>query len=268
MTAGDPGADGVPPSSPAAASLRTGLRVVNTVIDRERSGRPGFNVARLAEETGLERSKASRLTQELTEKGFLERREDSSLRVAGAFFELAASLNPGLLRGARAVLRRLSIRYGAGARLSVRDGVVARLLRSEAAPGTAEQWLTGTSLITPCWCTGTGRALLLDHTEAEIAALLDGYELIGVGGPNAARSAADVARANDRDRPKGLIMAHEEFEHGITEYAAPIRDGRGRVVAAVALLGRHTDLAPHESAVGADLTAAAAALGAMSDRTP
>ncbi|MET9660159.1 helix-turn-helix domain-containing protein [Streptomyces sp. NPDC006510] len=246
-----------------ASSLRAALRLVDTVIDRERSGRTGFNVSRLADEMGLERSKASRMTQELCEKGFLERREDSTLRAAHEFFALAASLNPGLLHSSRAVLRRLAIRHGASARLSVRDGVLVRLLRAESAPGMAE-WLTRATLVTPCWCTGAGRALLWDHTGEEIAMLLVGYELIGVGGPNAAHSAAEVARANARDAPGGLVTAHGEFEHGITEYAAPVRDARGRVFAAVAVLGRQNDLAPHEELIRTDLTAAAAELGNLS----
>lgn len=252
------------PGNSTASSLRTGLRLVDAVIDRERSGRTGFNVSRLADEMGLERSKASRMTQELCDKGFLERREDSTLRAAHEFFALAASLNPGLLQSSRAILRRLAIRHGASARLSVRDGVLVRLLRAEPSAGMADQWLTRATLVTPCWCTGAGRALLWDHTEEEIAMLLAGYELIGVGGPNAAHSAAEVARANARDAPGGLVTAHGEFEHGITEYAAPVRDARGRVFAAVAVLGRHNDLAPHEELVRTDLTAAADELGNLS----
>ncbi|MCX5165378.1 transcriptional regulator [Streptomyces sp. NBC_00264] len=247
-----------------ASSLRAGLRLVDAVINRERSGRTGFNVSRLADEMGLERSKASRMTQELCDKGFLERREDSTLRAAHEFFALAASLNPGLLHSSRAILRRLAIRHGASARLSVRDGVLVRLLRAESSPGMADQWMTRTTLVTPCWCTGAGRALLWDHTKEEIAMLLVGYELIGVGGPNASRSAAEVARANARDAPGGLVTAHGEFEHGITEYAAPVRDAQGRVFAAIAVLGRQNDLAPREELVRTDLTAAAAELGNLS----
>ncbi|MFK4272396.1 IclR family transcriptional regulator [Streptomyces milbemycinicus] len=251
-----------PPKAQAASSLRTGLQIINAVLERETSGRTGFNVARLAQEIGIDPSKASRMTQELCDRGFLERREDSTLRVAAGFYELGRALNHGLPGASRPVLRRLAIAHGVGARLSVRDGVLVRLLRSEAA---AEPWPARAGLVTPCWCTGAGRALLLDHSGDEIAALLEGYELIGVGGPGAAHSAEELTAANDRDRPGGMVAAHEEFEHGITEYAVPVRDGEGRIFAALAVLGRLTDLRPGEEAIRADLTAAALSLGRLID---
>lgn len=249
-----------PTAKGTASSLRMALRIVNTVLDREASGRAGFNVSRLADEVGIERSKGSRTTQDLCDKAFLERREDSTLRAGSAFFAAAASLHPGLVRRSRPLLRRLAVEHGAGARLSVLDGVQVRLVRAESAAGMAHEWLGPASLTTPCWCTGAGRALLLDHTSEEIAGLLDDYELIGVGGPNAARSVEELLAANDRDRPSGVITAQGEFEHGVVEYAAPVRDAGGRIRAAVSVVGRQHDLLPHERTVSADLVTAAAAL--------
>ncbi|MFJ1806778.1 MULTISPECIES: IclR family transcriptional regulator C-terminal domain-containing protein [unclassified Streptomyces] len=244
----------------AASSLRMALRMVNTVLDREASGRTGFNVSRLADEVGVERSKASRTTQDLCDKGFLERRDDATLRAGKAFFATAASLHPGLLRRSRPLLRRIAVAHGAGARLSVRDGVQVRLLRAESAAGHAQEWQGRASLVTPCWCTGAGRALLLDHTTEEITALLDGYELIGVGGPDAAHSAGELAAANDRDRLRGFVAAHGEFEHGVTEYAVPVRDNDAHIRAAVSVVGRRQDLLPQERTIRTSLTAAAEAL--------
>ncbi|KRD20162.1 IclR family transcriptional regulator C-terminal domain-containing protein [Streptomyces sp. Root264] len=243
-----------------ASSLRMALRVVNAVLDREGSGRTGFNVSRLASEVGIERSKASRTTQDLCDKGFLQRLDDSTLRAGDAFFTAAASLHPGLLRRSRPLLRRMAVAHGAGARLSVRDGVQVRLLRAESAAGWSQEWQGRASLVTPCWCTGAGRALLLDHTAEDLTALLDDYELIGVGGPNAARTAAELVAANDHDRLRGVVAAHGEFEHGVTEYAVPVRDPDGRIRAAVSVVGREQDLVPHQRAIRTDLAAAAAAL--------
>ncbi|MET8572060.1 IclR family transcriptional regulator C-terminal domain-containing protein [Streptomyces sp. NPDC004783] len=254
-----------PPGRGTASSLRMALHMVNTVLDREVSGRNAFNVSRLADEVGVERSKASRTTQDLCDKGFLERRDDSTLRAGTAFFTTAASLHPGLLGRSRALLRRLAVKHGAGARLSVRDGVQVRLLRAESAAGLGQEWQGWASLVTPCWCTGAGRALLLDHTAEEITALLDDYELIGVGGPHAARSAREVAAANDRDRLRGFVAAHGEFEHGVTEYAIPVRDTAGHIRFAVSVVGRQEDLATREETIRTDLTAAATALAKYVD---
>jgi DNA-binding IclR family transcriptional regulator len=254
-----------PTAKATASSLRRALRIVNTVLDREASGRAGFSVSRLADEVGIERSKASRTTQDLCDKGFLERREDATLRVGSAFFAAAASLHPGLVRRSRPLLRRLAVEHGAGARLSVLDGVQVRLVRAESAAGMGHEWLGPASLATPCWCTGAGRALLLDHTTEEIAGLLEDYELIGVGGPNAARSVKELVAANDRDRPGGIITAQGEFEHGVVEYAAPVRDADGRIRAAVSVVGRQHDVLPHETTVRAALMTAAASLAESID---
>ncbi|MFM9594891.1 IclR family transcriptional regulator C-terminal domain-containing protein [Streptomyces scabiei] len=253
------------PGPGAASSLRMALRMVNTVLDREASGRTGFNVSRLADEVGVERSKASRTTQDLCDKGFLERRDDSTLRVGSAFFAAAASLHPGLLRSSRPLLRRIAVEHGVGARLSVRDGVQVRLLRAESAADLVQEWPGRAGLVTPCWCTGAGRALLLDHGAEDISALLDDYELIGVGGPNAAHSAAELTAANDRDRLRGIIAAHGEFEHGVTEYAVPVRDTDGHIRAAVSVVGRQQDLLSRERTLHAALTTAAAALAESID---
>ncbi|MEW2047483.1 IclR family transcriptional regulator C-terminal domain-containing protein [Streptomyces sp. NPDC005476] len=254
-----------PTAKGTASSLRMALRIVNTVLERETSGRTGFNVSRLADEVGVERSKASRTTQDLCDKGFLERREDSTLRAGGAFFATAASLHPGLVRGSRPLLRRLAVTHGAGARLSVLDGVQVRLVRAESASGIAHERLGPASLVTPCWCTGAGRALLLDHTPGEIAALLDDYELIGVGGPEAARSVEELVAANDRDRLRGIVTARGEFEHGVIEYAVPVRDADGRIRAALSVVGRQHDLLPHERTIEVDLATAAATLAGALD---
>ncbi|MEH0639376.1 IclR family transcriptional regulator C-terminal domain-containing protein [Streptomyces bottropensis] len=97
-------------------------------------------------------------------------------------------------------------------------------------------------------------------TAEEVSALLDDYELIGVGGPNAARSAAELSAANDRGRLRGIVAAHGEFEHGVTEYAVPVRDAGGHIRAAVSVVGRQQDLLSRERTLRTALTMAAAAL--------
>ncbi|MDP9884596.1 DNA-binding IclR family transcriptional regulator [Sinomonas atrocyanea] len=200
------------------------------------------------------------MSQELCDRGFLERSDDSTLRVSRGFFALPASLAHGVLAQSRPILRRLAVAFGASARLSVLDGVLVRALRTESA---AEQRPAAASLVTPCWCTGAGRALLLDHSLEDVLSVLDGYELIGVGGPNAAHSADELVAANERDRPQGMTAAHDEFEHGITEYAAPIRDSHSRIWGAIAVLGRQQDVVPQEEAIRQSLKSAARTLGEL-----
>ena len=86
-------------------------------------------------------------------------------------------------------------------------------------------------MITPIWCTGSGRALLWEHTPAQLDELLAGVQFVGVGGPAAARTVAEVASLLERDRAAGLVIAADEYAEGVTEHALPIH-GSGGIVAA------------------------------------
>lgn len=223
------------------SSLSQGLTLLGAVVDRERSGRPGHNASRLAETTGMERSRVSRLTQELRTLDYLDRDEGSVFRAGPAFFRAAGALNEPWLRGARRELRRLASRFGMTARITVAEGPRALLLRCESGPRAQDASLRP-GMTTPVWCTGGGRALLLDHDRPALEALLDGVQFVGVGGPAAARSVAEVADLLARDQAEGLVCAVDEYVAGITEFALPVRV-RGAIAASVSVEGAPVPLA-------------------------
>lgn len=218
------------------SSLSQGLTLLDVAADRERTGRGGFNGSRLAEHTGLERSRVSRLAQELTELGFLEKDEVQAFRLGPASFALAACRHEPWLRSARAELRALASAFGVSARVSVRERERVVLLRYETGVGLAEASVFP-GMVTPAWCTGAGRALLWDLDDAALAAVCAEVEFIGVGGPRAARSASEVAALLRRDRPAGVVVAVEEFEQAVTEWAVPLRGVRGDIFAAISVAG-------------------------------
>src|SRR5262249_33519024 len=80
-------------------------------------------------------------------------------------------------------------------------------------------------------CTSAGRALLFDHTDAEVRALLAGADLAG-GGPNAPHAVEEVLARLRAARRRGFAVVSEEFEAGHVAAAAPGRGFRGRGVAA------------------------------------
>lgn len=217
------------------SSLSQGLTLLSAVLDRERSGRQGHNASRLAETTAMERSRVSRLTQELRTLDYLDRAEGSVFRAGPAFFRAAGALNEPWLRAARRELRRLASRFGTTARVTVSDGPRAVLLRFESGTGAPDASIRP-GMTTPVWCTGGGRALLLDHDRPALETLLDGVQFVGVGGPAAARSVPEVERLLDRDRADGLVCAADEYVAGITEFALPVRLG-GAIAASVSVEG-------------------------------
>src|SRR5262249_61393886 len=80
--------------------------------------------------------------------------------------------------------------------------------------------------------TAGGRELWFDQPDAEVRGLLAGADLAG-GGPNAPHAVEEVLARLHAARRRGFAVVSEEFETGHVAAAAPVRDFRGRVVAAV-----------------------------------
>ncbi len=219
----------------APSSLSQGLALVGSAVARERSGRPGHTASRLADDTGIERSRVSRLTQELRALHFLQRDEDAVFSAGDAYFRTAAALDAPWLRAARGELRTLAATLRLTALVSAADGAAALVLRAEAGPGAADA-ATRYGMVTPIWCTGAGRALLWDHSRDRLAALLQDVQFVGVGGPAAARTVDEVHALLERDRAAGVIAAADEYAEGVTDLALPILGPSG-IVASIAVSG-------------------------------
>lgn len=221
----------------APSSLSQGLTLLESAAERERSGRAGHNASRLAETTGIERSRVSRLTAELRALHFLDRDEAGVLSAGDAYFRTARALDQPWLRAARQELRILASTLRMTALLAAADGPRALLLRSAAGAGSTD--VAVPYGIAPIWCTAAGRALLWDDSRSELEERLREVQFVGIGGPAAARTAGQVHDLMERDRADGLIVASDEYAEGVAEIALPIR-GRDGIVASIALSGaRH-----------------------------
>lgn len=220
-----------------SSSLVQGLSLLGAAVEQERRARPGLNASRLAEHTGIERSRVSRLTQELRARQFLRRDDDALFSAGPEFFDTAAVLNAAWLRASRVALRALASQLRVDALITVAEGARGVLLRYERSADRADHSIRP-GMVTPIWCTGAGRALLWDHTPEQLEALLDDVQFTGVGGPTAPRSIEEVCRVQERDLTHGLISASEEYDEGVDEFALPIRC-RGEVIASIAVRGRH-----------------------------
>ncbi|WP_051420917.1 IclR family transcriptional regulator [Paenarthrobacter nicotinovorans] len=252
--------------SPEASSLAQGLRLVRMVTDREKQGRQLLGVSQLAAGLDMEQSRVSRLAQELCDLGLLERVDRGPFRTGPRFFSLAASLNSTWVQQSRAELEELVSAFGLRSRLSVREGVRVLLLRSS----TNNSVLGGFAkpgMVTPVWCTGSGRALLWDHSQKDIGSLLRDVNFIGVGGPAAAHTAPEVSDLMERDRPGGYVLAAEEFEHGVWELAVPVRAEDGRIIAALSVLGSRSGVESNAPEIAAVLHAGAERLGTQGSST-
>lgn len=243
------------------SSLAQGLRIVRIVADREKWGRSLYGVTQIAVELGMDRSRVSRLTQELCDLDLLERVDRGPFRAGPAFFSLADSLNGGWVSSSRGELQRITADLGLRGRVSVRDGARVILIRSSSDHGLSGGMMQP-GMITPVWCTGSGRALLWDHSGKALQELLADVEFIGVGGPQAAHSTGEVLALMERDRPRGVVHAVEEFEHGVHELAVPLRDPAGAIVASLCVFGERREFDGRTEEISAAIEESARRLAA------
>lgn len=249
-------------SSAEASSLAQGLRIVRLVVDREKRGRQLPGVSQVAADLDMDQGRVSRLAQELCDLGLLERVDRGQFRAGPRYFSLAGSLNTGWVRQAKPELDLLVSELGLRARLSVRHGFRAILLRASSNDAGLGSFVTP-GMVVPVWCTGAGRALLWDLDKPALDQLLGEVNFIGVGGPGAAHSIDEVWDLMARDLPRGYITSDEEFEHDIVELAVPVRNAGGNILASLSVMGRRAEVGDDVAGIAASLRGAAERLGSL-----
>jgi IclR family transcriptional regulator, KDG regulon repressor len=214
------------------------LDVLLALGDDEAANRGGLGVVRIAALLGREKSQVSRTLKTLAAHGFVDRDPDTlEYRLGWRLYTLAARTGRSrLLALAPAQLRRLVDELGETAHLSVLDGDEVLTLISERSPRLvqASDW-SGHRV--PAHCTSSGRALLLDADPGSLT-----------GG---------LYRSVVRARELGYAAVDGEFEAGLVGVAAPVRDFRGRIVAALNVSGPKFRLGERLHAAGLEVRRAA-----------
>jgi DNA-binding IclR family transcriptional regulator len=217
----------------SSTSLIRAIAILTVLGSPGATGGEGIGVVQIARLVGREKSQVSRTLKTLAEAGFVMRDPDTLRYSLGwRVFTLAASAaDQRLLILTPRVLRQLVASVGEAAHLSVLEGREVLTLLSET-PARAIQAAPWVGRVAPLHCTSAGRALLFDHTDAEVRAQLEGTDL-AAGGPNAPRDVEQVLARLHQARRCGHVEVDEEFEPGHVAVAAPVRDFRSRVFAAL-----------------------------------
>jgi DNA-binding IclR family transcriptional regulator len=109
----------------------------------------------------------------------------------------------------------------------------------------------------PIYCTSSGRALLFDHDKEALHSLLSSVEFRELR-PGTVRNVEELEESIARAREQGYALVVEEFEFGLVGAAAPVRDFKGELVAALNVsapkfrLGRRLESAGREVKKAAD----------------
>jgi IclR family transcriptional regulator, KDG regulon repressor len=253
-------------------NLRKELAIL-TVLGREEAvENEGLGVVRIAELIGREKSQVSRALKTLAESGFVDRDPVTlHYRLGWRFFALAARAGEQrLLSVAPPLLERLMKYLGETAHLSVLQGTEVLTVLSKSPPHAVKAvgWSGRT---VPVYCTSSGRVLLFDHDHDALFELLSGVEFRELA-PNTVRGVEELYEKVVAARSRGYALVDEEFEYGLVGAAAPVRDFKNQIVAALNVSAPKFRLGGHLEAAGQEVKKSAdelsALLGWSSDTKP
>lgn len=193
-------------------------------------------VTALAEEVGLPKSTVARLLTSLEKLGAVERGERATWILGPAIAALSRATSPerALIAAARPELVRLVEALGEAAGLSLPDGHEVRYVDQAESdhPVQVRDW-TGTRA--PMHAVPSGLVLLAEWPPEALDAYLE-HPLVAL----TSRTVTDPAALRGRlaeVRAQGFAWCYEEYAEGINSVAAPVRDGRGKAIAAVHVHG-------------------------------
>lgn len=228
------------PASGTQAVLRAAA-----VLKAFGGARSEWGLSELATELALHKTTVFRLLGALAEAGFVERdAERQTYRLGPALIGLGARAGraTGLYAAARPALEALADATGETATLEVLTGSEVLILDE-----VSGRFLLGSSpeigMRWPAYATSTGKVLLAAARFASEAGAspVDPGPLARLG-PGTITSHARLDRELAAVWRRGYAIATEELEDGFVAIGAPVRDARGRVVAAISVGGPKTRL--------------------------
>lgn len=222
--------------------LNTSLAKALKVLEFFNGVEQGLSLSEIAQRMGTKPGSAYPIVYTLHKFGYLERDPETKryrlgLRILALANQILSSLD--IREKAKPILKKLARELEANAHLAVLyEDEVLYLDREEAAPSVVIPSVIGRQV--PAHCTALGKVLLAHNAEA-----LD--RILGKGPlpaltPNTITNPEVLRRELERVRIQGYAVDWEEFHEGNICVAAPVRNYRGRVVAAVSVAFSKTRL--------------------------
>jgi IclR family pca regulon transcriptional regulator len=195
-------------------------------------GRAALSLTEVAAQSGLARPTARRILITLQELGYV-RSDESGFSLTPRVLELGMAYigSQGLWQLAEPHLRRLVAETGESCSIAQLDGSDVVYVARVAVPKLVTLAVTiGTRF--PAAATSLGKALLAPLGKEELDDVLAMPSRSGIV-PRVRLNRAELDAALRDVRAKGWAATDQELAAGIRSIAAPIRNGRGQVVAAV-----------------------------------
>jgi DNA-binding IclR family transcriptional regulator len=242
------------PPAPRGHGLRRDIDLLEALASDEAQSTGGLGVIRLAQLVGREKSQISRALKALAAEGIVERDPDTlEYRLGWRLFSLVARTSQSrLVRVAEPVMHGLSADLEETSHLCVlSDRDVLTLLSISGHSFRVHGW-EGRGV--PAWQTSAGRVLLADATPDEL------YVRFGTAGEMPVPELWTLIQDAKR---QGYARVSEEFEAGLVGVSAPVRDFRGRVVAALNISAPQSRLGDRLDEAGRTTARAAVRVSAL-----
>jgi DNA-binding IclR family transcriptional regulator len=197
---------------------------------------PELGVSELARKLGLTKSTVHRILASLLEGGFVEQDPEShKYRLGSGLVELGYNVvhSNSLLKIALPYLPYLAGQAHETVYVAVRHrDVVLTMAQVLSADATDQIPWSG---VLPLHATASGKVLLTQMQETELAALLE--KGLAVWTESTITDADQLRREIQRVREQGYATCLEEQEAGVNAVAVPVRTPDGDVVAALSIVG-------------------------------
>lgn len=207
-------------------TLARGLDILRAIAD----GATTLNEVSAA--TGIGKSTAHRLVQLLNQRGFLRSSHGTDFSLGPALIELGfhALYQSPVPIIAKPILEELARKYQDTVHLAVEDE--SQVLYVDKVPGTrGAQMRSRIGLRMPLSRTGIGKALLLDTPER----WEETFDRESPVEQSTSLSKDDFLKRMASYANAGTALDLEDNEPGIRCVAAPIRDGSGKIIAAISI---------------------------------
>lgn len=233
------------------------------VIRAFRPGQPVMTLAAVAAASGLPRPTARRILLTLEQLGYVRQVEASGYELTPRVLDLGMAyvLSHGLWEIARPHMEALVATTGESSSIAQLDGSDIVYVARVAVPKIVTLSVTiGTRF--PAMPTSLGKVLLAAMPLAEAERVLAEPSRSGIT-PPWQPEAAERAAALREVRARGWALTDEQLAPGIRSVAVPLRDGEGRVIAALNV-NSHAAETPLDVLTGRHLPVLIQAAGAIS----
>jgi len=227
------------------------------IVEAFGPGDAALSVTEIARRTGLHIATASRLVEELSSFGWLQRDEDRKVRIGVRMWEVASRASPtlSLREAAMPVMEDLHAIVGQHIQLGVMEGDDVLFVERLTAPGAVINY-TRVAGRMPMHASSSGLLLLAYAPPAQqeriITQPLEVFTDQTISSPSQLRAAlAEVRR-------QGYAFLAGHIHPDATGIAVPVRDPAGKVLAALAVV------VPNDAAARSRIAVLQAASGAVS----